>query len=298
MSARPWFKFFPTDWRADAALRMCSLGARGLWLEMVCLMDEAEPRGYLTVKGKPVTPKQLAILAGCTVPEVTSLLSELEEAEVFSRGPDGTILSRRMVRETRVSGEQASRATKRWDTEKSDLFGSGIQNTDAEHDAHMPEARSQRLESESESKASPGRRKPETALPAGFPDQRAILEAKAKCDTELADVNVPREAEKFRNYATANDRRYRDWPAAWRTWIGNSIERAPRLTNVVRLHEATPDEEHQRRKHRVWMADWRRAPNQWDHQRRGPKPDEPGCQIPLEIMREFGYVPAALRAEG
>jgi len=50
---QPWLKFFPSDWRADPALRMCSLAARGLWIEMLCLMHEARPHGSLLVNGKP-----------------------------------------------------------------------------------------------------------------------------------------------------------------------------------------------------------------------------------------------------
>lgn len=93
----PWLKLFPSDWRADPALRMCSMAARGLWMEMLCVMHEAEPRGTLRVNGKPLTSRQLATLAGC--PNVDELLAELEEAGVFSREEDGTIFSRRMVRD-------------------------------------------------------------------------------------------------------------------------------------------------------------------------------------------------------
>lgn len=97
MSA-PWFKFYPSDWRADPALRMCSIGARGLWMEMLCVMHEANPRGALMVNGNPVTERQLAGLTGCALKEVLSLLEELEAAGVFSRD-NGVIFSRRMRRD-------------------------------------------------------------------------------------------------------------------------------------------------------------------------------------------------------
>lgn len=98
MSA-PWMKFYPSDWRADPALRMCSVGARGLWMEMLCVMHEATPRGSLVVNGRSVNERQLAGLAGCSVDDVASMLSELEDAGVFSREEDGTIFSRRMRRD-------------------------------------------------------------------------------------------------------------------------------------------------------------------------------------------------------
>ena len=96
---QPWLKFFPTDWRADPALRMCSLAARGLWIEMLCLMHEARPHGSLLVNGKPVTVAGLASLVGGGVAEVEGFLAELEEAGVFSRDADGALYSRRMRRD-------------------------------------------------------------------------------------------------------------------------------------------------------------------------------------------------------
>src|SRR5262245_9007817 len=93
-----WLKFYPTDWRADPCLRVCSIAARGLWMEMLCLMHEAEPRGTLRVNGKPLSVRQLGSLAGCP-DDVDCLLTELEEAGAFSRDEVGTIFSRRMMRD-------------------------------------------------------------------------------------------------------------------------------------------------------------------------------------------------------
>lgn len=95
----PWLKFYPTDWRADPALRMCSMAARGLWLEMLCVMHEAEPYGSLRVNGKPVTDRQLAGLIGIPSDQTLELLAELQDAGVFSRDEDGAVISRRMQRD-------------------------------------------------------------------------------------------------------------------------------------------------------------------------------------------------------
>lgn len=105
MSARPWMKFFPTNWRADPALRMCSLAARGLWMEMLCVMHEATPRGHLLINGNAVSDRQLAALTGCSSDEVQACLSELLAAGVYSVTDNGTVFSRRMVRETERSDE-------------------------------------------------------------------------------------------------------------------------------------------------------------------------------------------------
>lgn len=105
MSAQSWFKFYPSDWRADPALRMCSLAARGLWIELISLMHEAEPYGHLVVGGVEPTPAQIGALVGSPARQITLLLGELEAAGVFSRTEDGTVYSRKMVR-----AEAASRA--------------------------------------------------------------------------------------------------------------------------------------------------------------------------------------------
>lgn len=94
-----WVKWWFADWKGDAALRMCGLAARGLWKEMLCLMHEAAPYGHLLVSGKQPTPKQIGALVGATEKEVKALLAELEDAGVFSRTDDGTIYSRRMIKD-------------------------------------------------------------------------------------------------------------------------------------------------------------------------------------------------------
>lgn len=112
MSAQPWLKFYPSDWRADPALRMCGLAARGLWIEMISLMHEAEPYGHLIVAGVKPTVAQIASLTGAPADQVEDLIHELESAGVFSRTGDGVIVSRKMVRsaeKARVDRENGRR---------------------------------------------------------------------------------------------------------------------------------------------------------------------------------------------
>jgi len=96
----PWFKFTPQDWRGDAGLRIVSLAARGLWIEMLCVMHEADPYGHLIGKtGKALTVDDLASVVGKPVEVVAACLSELEEQGVFSRTKAQVIVSRRMIRD-------------------------------------------------------------------------------------------------------------------------------------------------------------------------------------------------------
>ena len=97
--ATPWMKFFPQDWRADEKLRMCSLAARGLWIEMLAIMHRSERYGQLLISGRVPTDAQLAVQVGAPTDQVTELLAELETADVFSRAASGAIYSRRMTRD-------------------------------------------------------------------------------------------------------------------------------------------------------------------------------------------------------
>lgn len=95
----PWMKFYPSDWRSDPKVRLCSMAARGLWIEMLALMHEADPRGHLIVSGQRPTDIQLSVLTGCPTDQLPDLLGELESAGVFSRTSKGVIYSRRMTRD-------------------------------------------------------------------------------------------------------------------------------------------------------------------------------------------------------
>lgn len=99
MSATLWSKFYWSDWRSDPALRVCSLAARGLWIEMLAIMNEAKPVGSLVVNGKPLSVDQLASLVGRSGEETGQALAELDAAGVFSRKRNGIIFSRRIERD-------------------------------------------------------------------------------------------------------------------------------------------------------------------------------------------------------
>lgn len=96
---RPGFMFYPKEWIWDMELRQCSPAARGLWVDLMCIMHEGEPYGHLTV------PTELVLrITGLTKPVFTALLAELETERpngkrVAYRKPDGVIFSRRMVRD-------------------------------------------------------------------------------------------------------------------------------------------------------------------------------------------------------
>jgi hypothetical protein len=120
--ALPWMKFAPDRWQRDEALRMCGASARGVWMELMCIMHKAEPYGHLLVRGKQPSDKQLSVITGIPVLELSAAIDELEENEVFSRTDDGTIFSRGMVRDAqqheRLSAAGAKGAARRYQKTK------------------------------------------------------------------------------------------------------------------------------------------------------------------------------------
>ena len=62
-------------------------------------MHEAEPYGHLRLKGRDIGPEILARMVGTSTKMVSRLLAELEIAGVFSRTEQGTVYSRRMVKD-------------------------------------------------------------------------------------------------------------------------------------------------------------------------------------------------------
>lgn len=75
---------------------MCSLAARGLWIELMCAMTQGDRFGYLEFGGRPATLGQIKQMVGGGN-EIIDLVKELEQNNVFSRDAKGTIYSRRMV---------------------------------------------------------------------------------------------------------------------------------------------------------------------------------------------------------
>lgn len=102
VDARPAFQFYPKDYRNDQNLAACSLAARGLWMEMLCIMFQAPQRGCLVYLDahdvvRPVEASRLGRMVGCGVDEIQGLLDELKREGVCSVEPsNGVIYNRRM----------------------------------------------------------------------------------------------------------------------------------------------------------------------------------------------------------
>jgi hypothetical protein len=104
---RPADLWFWDDWFSSADVKLCSLAAQGLWINILGLMSRSEFKGALLINGKQIGSKELAILTGKTEREITPLIDELWAYGVYDKLPDGTIINRRMYRRSDISQKRA-----------------------------------------------------------------------------------------------------------------------------------------------------------------------------------------------
>lgn len=279
MSRQPWMKFFPADWQSDHLLRSCSISARGLWIELLCIMQKADPIGHLLVNGKAPTPKLLGTLCGVSEREIKGLLGELEAAGVFDMA-DGVIVSRRMVRDA----EKAARDKANGRMGGNPRVKAGVNPPDNPEDkgedkAHIPEARSQNTLGASAPgkpappdrfeefwEAYPEREGADPKKPAHLAYARAIKRG-ADPDQIIAAAlqlaNLHPKPTRFVPRATTwlNDERYNDAP-------GLALVPAP-----------ADDDRWQKR------LRFARTSREWSLRDWGPMPGAAGCLVPPHLLQ-------------
>lgn len=248
---RPAFQFYPADWRKDVELRSCSLAARGLWIDLLCIAHECEPYGHLTVNGKPMNAGQIAGQVGLTKPQCSALLAELAENGVARTTPEGTIYSKRMVEDERLRSIRAEAGKLGGNPA---LLGNKVNQKPTTEVNHKPTP-----SSSSSSSASTKDQEP-TVLPApplrvvpaappafdgnngkATPSKALVLLAATfdlpeEWGVDAEALGFPRskvlfESERFRQYwATGKGqgkrKTLRGWRQAWSNWLGKAAERA------------------------------------------------------------------------
>jgi len=91
--------FFPSDWLSDIHLHQCSPEARGVWIDMLCIMAKSEKYGHLiNGDGRPIPLERLAWIIRISKTRLQACLDELEREGIFSRDGD-VIYCRRMIRD-------------------------------------------------------------------------------------------------------------------------------------------------------------------------------------------------------
>lgn len=101
----PAFQFYPGDWLKDANLRRCSAAARGVWMDLLCLMFESDDRGRLvtlTTEGSvtralPWTLQECAEAVAGDPKQNLEIIRELIRKGVAKQDADGALYSKRLI---------------------------------------------------------------------------------------------------------------------------------------------------------------------------------------------------------
>jgi|GEM_PF-1020803 len=146
----PWMKFYAADWRANTALRDVSLAARGLWIDLISIMHEAEPYGHLVdKKGQAMTIESLGKIIGSDREEIIPALDELLESEVAKKKKNGVIYSSRMEsdeKKRRINRENGKKGGSPLLSKDKGNSGSDKPELTGGVKTQIPEARVQKLE--------------------------------------------------------------------------------------------------------------------------------------------------------
>ena len=222
--------FYPGDWLRDQ-VSGCSLAAQGLWLRMMILAHDSDRYGYLSMNGKAIPEESIALRCGCSLPTYLTLLTELDDARVPSRTPEGIIFSRRMVRDAKTRTLTKIRVRKY-----------RKRNADVTHDVtHMYEYENEKesafevdVGSKSNSKAKPD----------------SIQEIAAYCETRAKHINPEAFWDFYQSKGwKVGNQPMKDWRAAVRNWErrlgganGRSLNKAEQRTrdNLRALDAAFP----------------------------------------------------------
>ena len=314
----PWMKWYPSDWRGDPLVKACTPITRYVWFEMLGLMHEARPYGYLLLNGNPLDAATLGRVISVDGRTVAAALKELEGLGVFSRTDEGVIICRRMIREGMRSEQAAEHGRKgarakegrRREVEeklarssgkvgeKLTLFPSDPPQTKqglkgvtlrGVSQPHMPEAICQSPESiRTDAQGGPDENIPRprtrtargSRLPKDWtPSPEEIADAKS---LGLTDADVRKAAPEFRDYwiGVAGEKGVKlDWRATWRNRCRMIAERLGRTPDLPRDGKA---------KYKFSRDDWRRAVDYFEETGNwmlpGPPPGTDGCQVPRDLL--------------
>lgn len=236
MKRNPWMKFYPADWRSDVALRSCSPGARGIWIDLIGLMHEAEPYGFLVINGVKPSVSALSRLLNVHHKTLIAALKELLEHGVYSVDSEGVIYSRRMVRDREKAIEDQENGRKGGNPNVVQSRPEGVNPPvnprDKPSRARVLEARSQKPE-ETPSLRSGVSSPPAQKRPAKVASMRSQIpmdlpispEARAfAAERGFVNGTVDEMWTHFTAYHAAKGTLTATVEGSWRTWVGNQLK--------------------------------------------------------------------------
>lgn len=115
MAKRVGFWFFTGDWMKDPELRFCSLFARGLLIDLLCMMFEGARQGELSrPDGTPRSDTEIVdAVSGGSRQDKINALRELEASGALKRNKEtGVLYSSRMLEIAKLSAKNKANGSK------------------------------------------------------------------------------------------------------------------------------------------------------------------------------------------
>lgn len=218
MGESPFIKFYPSDFLAGTS--GLSPAERGVYITLLCLIYEADG---------PIERHDARLSRRCGSPKAAFLRileALIDEGKIVE--DDGMLSNKRAERAIVDRQNRSQTAThaaqQRWAAQSEKI----LQNQSDDDACAMPEQcpsdASQKPEPDikTEAKASvkKPRRNPLVELPEGWiPNDTNIADAQKR---GFSQQEIDDEADRFANYHRSKQNQFRDWNAAWRTWLGNA----------------------------------------------------------------------------
>lgn len=112
MAKLPHMPLYYKDWLSDANLCRCTLQAKGLWIDLLCLMWDCEERGKLASGGTPWTAEDISIAIRGPDAVITNALAELVAKNVIRQDDKGCYYNSRMVKDEEIRKVRAESGSK------------------------------------------------------------------------------------------------------------------------------------------------------------------------------------------
>lgn len=106
-SKKESFAFYPGDWMSDSRLRLCSAGARGLWIDILCLMYVSNERGYLLIEETILDDEMLQKTLGYDAKEFDNCFMELKRYGIIKKDEKNRYFCKRLVNAQKISEKRS-----------------------------------------------------------------------------------------------------------------------------------------------------------------------------------------------
>lgn len=207
MPKLPAFQFYPADWLNDIKLQSCSLSAQGLLVNLMCLMHQANPYGYLTINNLVPDDKTVAKLLRLHHKTYHSSLIELLLYGVLKRSETGVIYCARMVEDEQLR-DVRRKAGK--------LGGSPLLKQTVKQEVKQKSTPSSSSSSSIIKNTHKKRMSNDFELTEKL---KAYALGKGIFENEIKEI-----FEHFKNNHGAKGTVMLDWDKAWYTWVRNEIK--------------------------------------------------------------------------